>query len=84
MKKFSILMVMVLMVSACTGDMVLDADGNVSVDLLPGEPQENGTQSEQQTTTSEELLRNPLVIVLLILVVILIVLLAFTMGQRKG
>ena len=92
MKKIAILMVLTLLLSACSGTQVtLDVEGDVGVDLLPGESGEddgqNGQQSnqtnEQQPQSSGDLLTNPIVIILLVLFAILVVLLVFTRGIKS-
>ena len=82
MKKLAFMLVWVLILSACSGNVSLDAEGDVVTDLLPGDLQENSGQSEQQPPPSENTVRNPIVIILLVLVGILILLLVFTMGRR--
>jgi len=82
MKKLALLLVLVLVLSACSGNVSLEAEGDVVTDLLPGDTQENGGQAEQTPPPSDSIFRNPIVIILLVLVAILIVLFVFTLGRR--
>ena len=82
MKKMALLLVLILVLSACSGNVSLDAEGDVVTDLLPGDTQDNGGQTEQQPPPSDSTFRNPIMIILIVLVAILIVLFVFTLGRR--